>query len=104
MMNWSWPGNIRELENFIERSVILSEDNRLSPPLGELCQELPRQPSDSDITLREREREHIIEILRQTRGALSGPSGAAERLGLKRTTLQYKMQRLGISRTDYLLK
>jgi formate hydrogenlyase transcriptional activator len=104
MMNWSWPGNIRELENFIERSVILSEDNRLSTPLGELCEELPRQPSDSDITLREREREHIIEILRQTRGALSGPSGAAERLGLKRTTLQYKMQRLGISRTDYLPK
>jgi formate hydrogenlyase transcriptional activator len=104
MMNWSWPGNIRELENFIERSVILSEDNRLSTPLGELRQELPRQPSESDITLREREREHIIEILRQTRGALSGPSGAAERLGLKRTTLQYKMQRLGISRTDYLPK
>jgi formate hydrogenlyase transcriptional activator len=104
MMNWSWPGNIRELENFIERSVILSEDNRLSTPLGELYQELPRQPSDADITLREREREHIIEILRQSHGALSGPSGAAERLGLKRTTLQYKMQRLGISRTDYLPK
>ena len=51
---------------------------------------------------REKEREHIIEILRQTRGALSGPGGAAVRLGLKRTTLQYKMQRLGISRTDYL--
>jgi formate hydrogenlyase transcriptional activator len=104
MMNWSWPGNIRELENFIERSVILSEGNRLNPPFGELCQELPRQASDSDITLREREREHIIEILRQAHGALSGPSGAAARLGLKRTTLQYKMQRLGISRTDYLPK
>jgi len=102
MMHWSWPGNIRELENFIERSVILSEGNRLCAPLGELREEISRQLSDSDITLRDREREHIIEILRQTRGALSGPSGAAARLGLKRTTLQYKMQRLGISRTDYL--
>ncbi|MGD0792902.1 MAG: sigma 54-interacting transcriptional regulator [Terriglobales bacterium] len=102
MMHWSWPGNIRELENFIERSVILSEGNRLSPPLGELREEISRQPSESDGTLRDKEREHIVEMLRQTRGALSGPSGAAARLGLKRTTLQYKMQRLGISRTDYL--
>jgi formate hydrogenlyase transcriptional activator len=102
MMNWRWPGNIRELENFIERSVILSEGNRLTPQLAELREEISRQPTDSDLTLRDREREHIVEILRQTRGALSGPSGAAARLGLKRTTLQYKMQRLGISRTDYL--
>jgi formate hydrogenlyase transcriptional activator len=102
MMHWSWPGNIRELENFIERSMILSEGSRLSPPLGELREEISRHPSESDGTLRDKEREHIIEMLRQTRGALSGPSGAAARLGLKRTTLQYKMQRLGISRTDYL--
>ncbi|MGD0507646.1 MAG: sigma 54-interacting transcriptional regulator [Terriglobales bacterium] len=102
MMRWRWPGNIRELENFVERSVILSEGNRLSPPLGELQEDVSRQPSDPDGTLRDREREHIIEILRQTHGALSGPTGAAARLGLKRTTLQYKMQRLGISRTDYL--
>jgi len=102
MMQWSWPGNIRELENFIERSVILSEGNRLTPPLCELQVEISRPPSDSGGTLREKEREHIIEILRQTRGTLSGPTGAAVRLGLKRTTLQYKMQRLGISRTDYL--
>jgi formate hydrogenlyase transcriptional activator len=102
MTHWKWPGNIRELENFVERSVILSEGNRLSPPLGELREETSRQPSDSDVTLRDKEREHIIEILCQTHGALSGPSGAAARLGLKRTTLQYKMQRLEISRTDYL--
>jgi formate hydrogenlyase transcriptional activator len=102
MMNWRWPGNIRELENFIERSVILSEGDRLNPPLAELREEISRQASDSDLTLRDREREHIVDILCQTRGALSGPSGAAARLGLKRTTLQYKMQRLGISRTDYL--
>jgi formate hydrogenlyase transcriptional activator len=102
MVRWRWPGNIRELENFIERSVILSEGSRLNAPLGELREEVSRQPSESEGTLRDKEREHIIEILRQTRGALSGPSGAAVRLGLKRTTLQYKMQRLGISRLDYL--
>jgi formate hydrogenlyase transcriptional activator len=102
MMNWRWPGNIRELENFIERSVILSEGNRLTPPLGELLVESDRLMSESDVTLRDKERQHIIEVLRQTRGVLSGPSGAAARLGLKRTTLQYKMQRLGISRTNYL--
>jgi formate hydrogenlyase transcriptional activator len=102
MMKWRWPGNIRELENFIERSVILSEGFQLKPPLGELREEISRQASDFDDSLRGKEREHIIEILRQTRGALSGPAGAAARLGLKRTTLQYKMQRLGISRTDYL--
>jgi formate hydrogenlyase transcriptional activator len=102
MTNWKWPGNIRELENFIERSVILSEGNHLSAPLAELREQISRQPSDPEGTLRDREREHIISILRQTRGALSGPAGAAARLGLKRTTLQYKMQRLGISRTDYL--
>jgi formate hydrogenlyase transcriptional activator len=102
MMKWRWPGNIREMENFIERSVILSDGNRLNPPLGELREEVSRQASDFDDSLRGKEREHIIEILRQTRGALSGPAGAAARLGLKRTTLQYKMQRLGISRTDYL--
>jgi formate hydrogenlyase transcriptional activator len=102
MMRWRWPGNIRELENFVERSVILSEGNRLSPPLDELRGEISRQPSESEGTLRDKEREHIIEILRQTRGALSGPAGAAARLGLKRTTLQYKMQRLGINRLDYL--
>src|SRR5450755_2812669 len=102
MIRWRWPGNIRELENFIERSVILSEGNRLNAPLSELREEISLQPSDSEPTLRDKEREHIIEILRQTRGVLSGPSGAAARLGLKRTTLQYKMQRLGIARTDYL--
>jgi formate hydrogenlyase transcriptional activator len=102
MLKWSWPGNIRELENFIERSVILSDGKRLKAPLGELRQEISRPQTGSEGTLRERERYHIIEILRQTRGVLSGPRGAATRLGLKRTTLQYKMQKLGISRVEYL--
>ncbi|MGB9233336.1 MAG: sigma 54-interacting transcriptional regulator [Terriglobales bacterium] len=101
MINWDWPGNIRELENFIERSVILSEDHRLCPPLAELREPLRLLP-DSEGTLRDHERGRIIEILRQTGGVLSGPAGAATRLGLKRTTLQYKMQRLGISRHEYL--
>jgi formate hydrogenlyase transcriptional activator len=102
MMNWRWPGNIRELENFIERSVILSEGDRLRPPLGELLEENGKHPANLERTLRDRERDHIIEALRQTRGVLSGPKGAAARLGLKRTTLQHKMQKLGVSRSDYL--
>ena len=102
MRQWSWPGNIRELENFIERSVILSEGSVLRAPLAELRQEISRQRGGAEGTLEDREREHIIEVLRQTRGVLSGPRGAAARLGLKRTTLQYKLQRLGISRTEYI--
>ncbi|MFZ0479569.1 MAG: sigma 54-interacting transcriptional regulator [Terriglobales bacterium] len=101
MMNWEWPGNIRELENFIERSVILSDDNRLCPPVSEL-RESTRRSSGEEGTLHDRERDQIVETLRQTRGVLSGPGGAAARLGLKRTTLQYKMQKLGISRREYL--
>jgi formate hydrogenlyase transcriptional activator len=101
MLNWSWPGNIRELENFVERSVILSEDNILRVPLLELKHGASHQ-HDSEETLKDRERHHIVEILRQTRGVLSGPRGAAARLGLKRTTLQYKMQKLGISRRQDL--
>jgi formate hydrogenlyase transcriptional activator len=102
MMNYEWPGNIRELENFIERSVILSEGDRLRPPLGELRTISRAKQSDFEGTLRDRERNHIVETLRQTKGVLSGPTGAASRLGLKRTTLQYKLQKLGISRHDYL--
>lgn len=102
LMDWKWPGNIRELENFIERSVILSPGTRLNAPLAELREIAPPALEEASGTLHDREREHIIEILRQTRGTLSGPSGAAARLGLKRTTLQYKMQRLGISREDFL--
>jgi formate hydrogenlyase transcriptional activator len=102
MMRWSWPGNIRELENFIERSVILSEGPQLTPPLAELQAEASRAPVDQDGTLRDRERDHIVSVLRQTRGVLSGPAGAALRLGLRRTTLQYKMQKLGISRRDFM--
>jgi formate hydrogenlyase transcriptional activator len=100
LMNWDWPGNVRELENLVERSVILSEGRALRVPLEELR---PTPHSGApDITLENAEREHIIRVLRETAGRLSGPGGAAHRLGLKRTTLQSKMQKLKITRQDYL--
>jgi formate hydrogenlyase transcriptional activator len=98
LINWNWPGNVRELENFIERSVILTEGTALRAPLAELKTE------SRDITgssLENTEREHIIRTLRESRGMLAGPNGAARRLGVKRTTLQSKMKRLGIIRRDY---
>jgi formate hydrogenlyase transcriptional activator len=106
LTEWSWPGNVRELENLMERSVILSDGNALRVPLAELRSD-PRaatsQPDRiSDHSLNNAERQHILRILRETHGVLSGPDGAAHRLGLKRTTLQSKMQRLKITRRDYL--
>jgi formate hydrogenlyase transcriptional activator len=104
LTEWSWPGNIRELENLMERSVILSDGNALHVPLSEMQAEsrAAGQPAQSpDHSLDNAEREHILRVLRETGGVLSGPNGAAQRLGLKRTTLQSKMQRLKITRTDY---
>jgi formate hydrogenlyase transcriptional activator len=98
LVDWHWPGNIRELENFIERSVILTEGTSLRAPLAEFRAEIS---SSSEHSLEGTEREHIVRVLRETRGMISGPKGAARRLGLKRTTLQSKMQRLGIMRSDY---
>jgi formate hydrogenlyase transcriptional activator len=105
LQEWSWPGNVRELENLIERSVILSEGPALRVPISEL-RSGERQPNSqavpaADHTLDTAEREHILRVLRDTGGVLSGPNGAARRLGLKRTTLQSKMQRLGITRRHY---
>jgi len=99
LVSWEWPGNVRELENFIERSVILSKGPILRVPLVEL--NLAAEDSHSDSTLESLQRENIIRVLRETGGVLGGPRGAAARLGLKRTTLQYKMQKLGISREEY---
>jgi formate hydrogenlyase transcriptional activator len=101
LQEWHWPGNIRELENVIERSLILSEGKTLTVPLDELKIGSVGQTQYSDGTLEQAEREHIVRVLRQTRGVLSGFCGAAERLGLKRTTLQSKMKRLNITREDY---
>jgi formate hydrogenlyase transcriptional activator len=101
-MAWHWPGNIRELENLMERSVLLSEGPVLHVPLAELHPENYGAASPSlDSTLDSTEREHIIRVLEETHGVLSGPNGAAHRLGLKRTTLQSKMERLGITREHY---
>ena len=92
LVQWEWPGNIRELENFVERSVILTSGSVLQAPLGEL-----RGSGESDTgTLREREREKITRVLRECQGQLGGPNGAAARLGLKRTTLQSRLSQLGI--------
>ncbi|MGC2196335.1 MAG: sigma 54-interacting transcriptional regulator [Terriglobales bacterium] len=100
LVNWHWPGNIRELENFIERSVILSDGSVLRSPLGELDGE-PVQSAITDTTLESAERLHIIRVLRECSGLVSGAKGAALKLGLKRTTLQSKMAKLNISRKDY---
>ncbi|HYK39216.1 MAG TPA: sigma 54-interacting transcriptional regulator [Candidatus Eremiobacteraceae bacterium] len=101
---WHWPGNIRELENLIERSVILTNGSVLQVPLSELeGQRINGDSLNVATTLESTEREHIIKILRETQGVLAGPNGAAFRLGLKRTTLQYKMKKLGISRHHWSL-
>jgi formate hydrogenlyase transcriptional activator len=98
----SWPGNVRELQNFIERSVILSTGSVLRGPLSELTCITPDgskwSKSSAPVTLEEAERSHILHTLQQTKGVVSGRDGAAVRLGLPRTTLMYKMQRLGINR------
>jgi formate hydrogenlyase transcriptional activator len=100
LMAWHWPGNVRELENLMERSLILSEGSVLRVPLSEL-QAMGESRWHPDFTLNNAERQHIIRILRETGGVLSGAEGAAQRLGLKRTTLQSMMQRLKITREDY---
>jgi len=101
LIAWSWPGNVRELENLMERSVILSDGNALHVPLSEMRTETHSAIAAPDSSLDNAEREHILRVLRETGGTLSGPDGAARRLGLKRTTLQSKMQRLKITRQDY---
>jgi formate hydrogenlyase transcriptional activator len=91
-----WPGNIRELQNVIERAVVLSPGPVLRPALTEL-KHMTRQPSaTASRTLADAEREHILEVLKQTDWLIGGQHGAATRLGLPRTTLAYKMQKLGI--------
>ncbi|HKB37261.1 MAG TPA: sigma 54-interacting transcriptional regulator [Gemmataceae bacterium] len=96
---YPWPGNIRELENVIERAVILSPGPELHINLGELKAAVPaNEPAGTAVTLADAEREHILGVLRETRWVLGGPNGAAARLAMKRTTLQSKMKKLGISR------
>ena len=93
--SWSWPGNVRELENFIERSVILSRGSSLRAPLSELRADTPE--ADGDSTLDHMERNHILNVFRESRGVISV---AADRLGIPRTTLHSLMKKLGISRNS----
>ena len=90
-----WPGNIRELQNFIERAVILTPGSVLQVRLSELQQSIPTTTVN---TLQDVRRQHILEALRETGAVIGGEKGAAARLGVKRSTLLSKMQRLGISR------
>jgi formate hydrogenlyase transcriptional activator len=101
LTRWDWPGNIRELENFIERAVILTKGPALRAPLAELEMQQEALPSQ-DSTLETTEREHILRVLRATKGKIGGADGAAARLGLVRTTLNSKIKKLGIERKDYI--
>jgi formate hydrogenlyase transcriptional activator len=98
---WQWPGNVRELENFIERAVILTPGSTLRAPLAELEMLEEATPATSDPNFHAAEREHILRVLRETKGMIGGSGGAAEKLGLKRTTLNSKLKKLGIERSDY---
>jgi formate hydrogenlyase transcriptional activator len=98
IMAFQWPGNIRELQNFIERSVIVTSGNVLQPLLASLTSAAEVESAGA-ITLEDAERDHICKILEQTRWVVAGPNGAAARLGIKRSTLYFRMQKLGISRS-----
>jgi formate hydrogenlyase transcriptional activator len=101
LMNYSWPGNIRELEHLIERAVILTRGSALNVPPFEAAATDQAAPSRADNTLDSVEREHIIRVLRQSKGKIGGTGGAAERLSMNRTTLNSRMQKLKISRKDF---
>jgi formate hydrogenlyase transcriptional activator len=104
LQRWKWPGNIRELENFLERAVILTRGPVLYVPLAELEDEEEEENQENESreeespTLQSAERDHILRVLRETKGQIGGPDGAAARLGVKRTTLNSKMKRLHIER------
>jgi len=100
LSNYAWPGNIRELEHVIERAVILSRGPVLNVPPFETAAAEEVLPAPSS-TLENVERDHIIRVLRESNGKIGGPGGAAERLGMNRTTLNSRMQKLKISRKDF---
>ena len=99
LVRYPWPGNIRELQNVIERAVILSKGPTLKVPLSDLkVRGAESGHTNGFSTLEEVERRHILSVLEQTNWVFAGPNGAAARLGIKRPTLQFRMQKLGISR------
>ena len=108
LQKWPWPGNIRELENVIERAVILSPGGALQVPTSAFQGAVPRvavagalRVVPAETPYHDGEREMILKALRDTRGVIAGPEGAAARLGLKRTTLHSKMRKLGIERPSF---
>jgi formate hydrogenlyase transcriptional activator len=99
LVRWPWPGNIRELQNLVERSVILSPGPDLRVPMSEMVLPADHIPVVASQTYEDLERQGILDALKASGGAIGGPDGAAARLGLKRTTLNSKMKRLGLDRT-----
>ncbi len=99
LVAYHWPGNIRELQNLIERAVILSRGSTLEIPLGELKQQ-PKTATHANggATLEHVERDHILKVLGDSKWVIGGPTGAAARLGINRTTLNHRMRKLGIMR------
>jgi len=100
LARYDWPGNIRELQNLIERALILTNGPILRVPLDGLRARSGASPVPATRTLREAEREHVLAVLEETGWVLGGPNGAAARLGLNRSTLQFRLKRLGIVRPD----
>jgi formate hydrogenlyase transcriptional activator len=100
LVSHSWPGNIRELQNLIERSVIRSPGDELQVPLDDLDDDAEIGSGVDGGTLKEAERLHILGTLKKTGWVLSGPRGAAARLGVNRSTLQFRMKKLGIERSS----
>jgi transcriptional regulator with GAF, ATPase, and Fis domain len=100
LVRWKWPGNIRELGNLIERAMILTRGPVLYVPLTELTSVDVDNDKRTE-NLRTGERERIVRALREAKGRIAGPKGAAARLGMKRTTLNSKLKKLGIERRAY---
>jgi formate hydrogenlyase transcriptional activator len=99
LIHYPWPGNIRELQNVIERAVLLSDGPMLKVPLSDLHPGINNHASNGwSGTLEEVKRQHILATLKETNWVFAGPRGAAARLGIKRSTLQFRMKKLGISR------
>jgi DNA-binding NtrC family response regulator len=105
MLEYAWPGNVRELEHVVERAVVLSEPPRLRiPPLEAATRAIPARPGTPSgaerrelVTLAEAERRHIAHVLRHVRGRITGPGGAAEILGMKPSTLNFRIRKLGLA-------
>jgi formate hydrogenlyase transcriptional activator len=99
LVRYEWPGNVRELQNFIERAVILSPQSILRAPTSELEPFQSRQKANIPMNgLAEVERDHILRALEASNWVIGGHSGAAARLGMKRTSLVYRMKKLRIGR------